>query len=240
MAMKTRYTTINGRIIAEKRDGVRKLYVPDALGSTAALANSTQTLTDTFSYWPYGEERLRTGTATTPLRFVGTAGYAQSASGSSYVRARHLSGRTAKWMTEDPWMSTSRHIASYVYARNSPTTLTDPTGLRVAAQLSSLQWGGIPMPGGRFPWVGGLGSACVIACGGWLCIIADQILKQKTCLQKCILPCSIVLPPPLPIAAPCLLCIEGCLCLGLAGRVGTDICLTCAMCVLLAIGRLSR
>ena len=48
-----RYTTVNGEIIAEKRDGVRKLYMPDPLGSTAALLNSSQARTDTFSYWPY-------------------------------------------------------------------------------------------------------------------------------------------------------------------------------------------
>src|SRR5437588_9857996 len=70
-----RYTTINGEIIAEKRDGVRRLYVPDPLGSTVALLDSMQTQTDTFSYWPYGEERTRTGTTPTPFRFVGTAGY---------------------------------------------------------------------------------------------------------------------------------------------------------------------
>ena len=30
--MKTRYTVLDGEIIAEKRSGVRKQYVPDPLG----------------------------------------------------------------------------------------------------------------------------------------------------------------------------------------------------------------
>ena len=59
--MKARYTVIDGEIIAEKRNGVRSLYVPDPLGSTVALLDNTQAQTDTFSYWPYGENDTRTG-----------------------------------------------------------------------------------------------------------------------------------------------------------------------------------
>lgn len=57
MPMKARYTTIDGEIVAQKRNGVRKSYVPDPLGSTIALLDNTQTQTDTFAYWPYGETR---------------------------------------------------------------------------------------------------------------------------------------------------------------------------------------
>ena len=70
-----RYSVLEGEIIAEKRAGVRKLYVPDSLGSTVALLDNTQTQTDTFSYWPYGENRTRTGKSSTPFQFVGTEGY---------------------------------------------------------------------------------------------------------------------------------------------------------------------
>ena len=37
-----RYTVIDGEVIAEKRNGVRSLYVPDPLGSTVALVDNTQ------------------------------------------------------------------------------------------------------------------------------------------------------------------------------------------------------
>lgn len=62
-----RYTVIDGEVVAEKRNGVRKQYVPDPLGSTAAMLDSTQVQTDTFSYWPYGEVASRTGS--TPMTF---------------------------------------------------------------------------------------------------------------------------------------------------------------------------
>src|SRR5438046_8296858 len=86
-----RYTTVNGEVIAEKRAGVRRLYLPDPLGSTVALLDNTQAQTDTFTYWPYGEERVRTGTTPTPFRFVGTAGYYRDSPTRAYVRARSLS-----------------------------------------------------------------------------------------------------------------------------------------------------
>src|SRR2546422_8596125 len=85
-----RYEVINGQVIAEKRDGVRRLYVPDPLGSTVALLDNTQAKTDTFSYWPYGEERARTGTTPTPFGFVGTRGYRQDTGSRTDVRARRL------------------------------------------------------------------------------------------------------------------------------------------------------
>jgi hypothetical protein len=85
-----RYTTVNGEVIAEKRNNVRSLYVPDPLGSTVALLDNTQTKTDTFSYWPYGEVRTRTGTNPTPLQFVGTQGYYRDSASRTHVRARPL------------------------------------------------------------------------------------------------------------------------------------------------------
>jgi hypothetical protein len=53
-----RYTVIDGEVTAEKRNGVRSFYVPEPLGSTVALLDNTQTKTDTFSYWPYGEKEI--------------------------------------------------------------------------------------------------------------------------------------------------------------------------------------
>ena len=50
MAMKARYTVINGEVIAQKRSGARNPYVPDLLGSTIALILSSQSVTDTWVY----------------------------------------------------------------------------------------------------------------------------------------------------------------------------------------------
>lgn len=128
MAMKTRYTVIDGEVIAEKRNGVRREYVPDPLGSTVALLDNTQTQTDTFSYWPYGEVASRTGTTPTPFQFVGTLGYYRDSSSRTYIRARYLTPQTGRWLTEDPLFFEGGDYNCYRYVTNQPTYLTDATG----------------------------------------------------------------------------------------------------------------
>jgi RHS repeat-associated protein len=127
-----RYTTINGEVIAEKRNGSRRLYVPDPLGSTVALLDNTQTQVDTFAYWPYGEVRASTGTTPPPFQFVGTEGYYTDGAGRTYVRARYLHTQKGRWLTQDPVGFDGGEWNLYRYSANSPTVITDPEGLQVA------------------------------------------------------------------------------------------------------------
>jgi RHS repeat-associated protein len=120
-----RYTVLDGEIVAEDRAGAERDYVPDPLGSTVALLDNTQAQTDTFGHWPYGEERSRTGTTATPFQFVGTFGYYRDDSARSYARARSLNVRTGRWLSPDPAQSG----LIWVYARDTPTNLVDPSGL---------------------------------------------------------------------------------------------------------------
>lgn len=126
MAMKARYTTVDGEILAEQRSGTRRTFVPDGVGSTLALLNSTPTKTDTWGYWPYGEIASRTGTTPTPFQFVGSRGYYSDNSSLTYVRARHFDPVVARWMQRDPIGTTP---TSYQYVDGRPTLLADPTGL---------------------------------------------------------------------------------------------------------------
>ena len=124
-----RYTVIDGEVIAEKRNGVRKLYVPDPLGSTVALLDNTQTQTDTFSYWPYGEDAGRTGNTSTPFRYVGMWGYYQDST-TTYVRARYLYMQKGRWLTQDPLGIDGGDLSLYRYAENDPQNTADPSGLQ--------------------------------------------------------------------------------------------------------------
>ena len=90
MAMKVRYTVFDGEIVSENRGGVLRDYVPDPLGSTVALLDSTQAQTDTFEYWPYGEAKTRTGATLAPFQYLGTTGYYRDSAGKDYVRTRVL------------------------------------------------------------------------------------------------------------------------------------------------------
>jgi RHS repeat-associated protein len=125
MPMKVRYTVVNGQVIAENRNGVRKTYVPDPSGSTIALLDDKQKITDTFSYSPFGELKSRTGTTPTPFQYIGTKGYYTDPNNRIYVRARTYQPNYARWMTVDPlWPGES----AYGYARGNPSTLADPSG----------------------------------------------------------------------------------------------------------------
>jgi RHS repeat-associated protein len=122
----TNYTLFDGEIVSEDREGVLRDYVPDPLGSTIALLDSSQAKTDTVTYWPYGEVRNRTGANATPYLFVGSLGYRKDTATRAYVRARELEANYARWMTVDPlWPFTWQ----YVYALTNPETYADHTGL---------------------------------------------------------------------------------------------------------------
>jgi RHS repeat-associated protein len=126
MALTVSYTNFGGRIVSEKRSGTVRNYVRDTLGSTAALLDSTGTVTDTFTYWPYGEERTRTGSTATPFTFVGTLGYFKDASSRLYVRLRHMKSNLGQWASVDPVWPAQK---PYAYVDCRAVQSVDPLGL---------------------------------------------------------------------------------------------------------------
>ena len=127
MAMSVSYTTINGQIVYENRGGVESYYAPDTLGSTAALLDHTGAVTDTFTYWPFGEIQNHVGSNVTPFTYCGTLGYYLDAVLSwTYVRARYYTQMLGNWMTLDPlWPRED----PYSYSQQSPFVFVDPTGM---------------------------------------------------------------------------------------------------------------
>ena len=127
MAMSVVYGTAFGGIISENRGGVVSAYVPDPLGNTIGLMNSAGTLTDSWTYWPYGEVRTRSGSNATPFTFIGTLGYfLDNVNKMCYIRARHLRLDLARWLTVDPMWPDQ---PEYVYCSDSPASKIDPSGL---------------------------------------------------------------------------------------------------------------
>ena len=61
----TRYSVFDGEIVSESRAGVLHDYVSDPLGNTVALLDNTQTQTDQWAYFPYGESVRIKGTTPT-------------------------------------------------------------------------------------------------------------------------------------------------------------------------------
>ncbi len=121
-----RYTILDGQIVAEKRGASRKFYASDALGSTVALYDNTQTKTDSFTYWPYGETRTSTSSTGTRFKYIGTLGCRTQLDGGIYMRARVLQPHEGRWTTPDPFWPLE---VAYEYSNGSPATWTDASGL---------------------------------------------------------------------------------------------------------------
>ena len=142
MAMAVRYTNFDGRLLHENRGGTIAPYVPDTLGSVAAVLPSGSLSPFQATYWPYGEVNTSSGTNPSPWAFVGTLGYyVDIVSLSTYVRARIYKPATAQWLILDPlWPEQSAYPYSarpatidggeqpYGYTMNNPLAWTDPSG----------------------------------------------------------------------------------------------------------------
>ncbi len=125
MAMKASVMTMNGRIVSETRNGVRHFHAHDQLGNTIALYDDSGTKTDSYTYWPYGEVRTRTGTTVNPFQFCGAWGYYKDSSGRTYVRARTLRTDLTRWISTDPLWPAE---AAYHYCDASPIACQDQSG----------------------------------------------------------------------------------------------------------------
>ncbi|HLK16693.1 MAG TPA: hypothetical protein VKT78_17940 [Fimbriimonadaceae bacterium] len=167
MASSVTYTTINGQIVHEVRSGVEAFYVPDPLGNTAALADTSGGATDTWTYWPYGETLSHGGSSTTPLAYLGTLGYFEDVSGRLYVRERSFRAGLSIWLVAAHQFALLAGEASYTYGFSMPTTMTDFTGL---FPCGGVQTECSTYPGGPCAYAKskqkGLGLSRVICCDG--------------------------------------------------------------------------
>src|SRR4030095_15183844 len=110
-----RYTVLDGEIVSENRGGVERDYVPDPLGSTVAPLDNTPTQTDTFTYWPNGEERSITGPTPTAFRFVGSRGQYRDSAVRNYVRTAHLGVSSGRCMRPHPAYAMATARSRYAY-----------------------------------------------------------------------------------------------------------------------------
>src|SRR2546427_11549004 len=95
-------------------------YHGDALGSVTRLTDSTGATSSTYRYDAFGAIRAQSGQSNT-FGFVSREG--GSSTGLYYNRARYYDPFTRRFLSGDPAGE------GYVYARDSPTNLVDPTGM---------------------------------------------------------------------------------------------------------------
>lgn len=134
-AVTARYTQepkIYGGLISQNRSGATSIYHYDAIGTTRALTDSSQNVTDTAVYTAFGEKSASTGSTANAFGFTGQLGYYTSElSLSPDVRRRKYSPQRARWLTKDPLdTKANQDGGEYLYCRNLPSRRIDPSGLQ--------------------------------------------------------------------------------------------------------------
>lgn len=170
-AVTARYTQepkLYGGLVSQHRSGASSFYHYDAIGTTRALTDSSQNVTDTAVYTAFGEKGTSTGTTANRFEFVGRLGYCTSVSTTNAdVRARNYQPRLAHWLSKDPLIGSedameedgiailnlepnkrkfydegrSREHA-YLYSKNNPTSRVDPSGLKCKCPGCNWTFGG--------------------------------------------------------------------------------------------------
>lgn len=127
----TTYLYGNG-LLAQDDGATMQTLLPDALGSTRLVANSSGAVVGREDYDAYGAQTT-SGTGST---FGFTGQQADGESGLLYLRARSYDPATGAFLQRDPFPANPANpttLDRYVYVGNNPINQSDPSGL--VAQL---------------------------------------------------------------------------------------------------------
>jgi len=134
-------------------------FLTDALGSTAALTDSSGTIQTAYSYAPFGDTSSSGAASTNPFQFTGRE---DDSTGLYYFRARYYSPVYSRFISEDPLrffgggaanlrFSEDPFANGYEYAFDSPTNLRDFSGLSPNPSVFTVLAAGLPIFGPSFP-----------------------------------------------------------------------------------------
>jgi RHS repeat-associated protein len=125
----TLYTYGTDLIAQTAPDGTQSYYHPDGLGSTRALTSGNGQITARYSYDAFGAVRSASGSSSNVFRFAGEQ--TDDEIGLIYLRARYYDPQLGRFITKDPRAGhedVTQSLNRYVYARNNPFNVTDPSG----------------------------------------------------------------------------------------------------------------
>jgi RHS repeat-associated protein len=121
-------------------------YLTDALGSILGLADSSQAITTSYTYEPYGGTTAQGAASTNPVQYTGRE---NDGTGLYYYRNRYYSPGLSRFVSEDP-IGLEGGVNLFAYVSGDPVSRVDPLGLRDN------------VPGGGGGWDGGgpIGEPC--------------------------------------------------------------------------------
>lgn len=140
-AVTAEYTTepgLYGNVISQNRGGVESQFHFDAIGSTLALTNDNQTVTDTRTYAAFGETVEQSGFMQFSCQYIGQHEYwRDSLTGQYLIRQRTYEPCRARWTSIDPVRKGTFETGLYIYGSNSPLNRIDPSGLLTIRPVGS-------------------------------------------------------------------------------------------------------
>ena len=104
-------------------------YHYDGLGSTRAMTDGSEAVTDTYNYRAFGE--LLNGSGATPNSYQFAGEQLDGETGDYYLRARYLDTSTGRFRRMDDWMGRTYEpitLNKYLYGNSSPLNFIDPSG----------------------------------------------------------------------------------------------------------------
>ena len=104
-------------------------YTFDAIGSTSELLDNSGSVSDSYSYLPFGELLYQSDLQPNNFQFIGEAGIMAIYQKMNYMRARHYYPQIGRFISIDPIGLSSSDINFYRYGFNEPISHIDPTGL---------------------------------------------------------------------------------------------------------------
>lgn len=112
-------------------DGTSQSYHANWIGSVMALADDGESVTDQYSYTPYGVVLEVAGDTENPFQFIGALGVMVEEDNLHFMRARFYDPSLGRFLSKDPVepvLASPNSLHRYVYAENKPLTASDPTG----------------------------------------------------------------------------------------------------------------
>jgi RHS repeat-associated protein len=119
--------------------GSTTMYIihADHLTGTNVVTDASGNVAEVADYYPYGTERISSGTFEEQRKFAGTE--YDSSTGLNQMGARYYAGGKGRFLSQDPaviggdpsLLSDPQQLNFYSYARNNPLIYRDPDGRKV-------------------------------------------------------------------------------------------------------------